>query len=374
MQADELTFRGRHAVRLSNGTLELTALLGGGHMAELKLVGSTVNPLWQPHWPTIEPQAYDPLRYPEYGTAEGRLLASIAGHVLCLNHYGELSDAELAAQGYEHGEAANLPWQLIDLGTDAAAAWLTYGLELPEAGMRFARTLKLRSGEPIVHFEEEIENLRRSDSPLAYQQHVTLGAPFVQPSVTRLDLSGTRGCTFPRSYGPVDPLKPNRVFTWPNAPGMDSLDRFPSRPDLCTVCTVAMEPDDGVGFVAVSNPHLGLLLGYVFPSATFSWTALWYENGGSDGLPYEGKELAWGIEFGTCALPVSRMEAVLGGPLLGRNRLGILPARSVLRTSYEAVLVETPSDWQGVSRMTRHNDEILITERESGREILGGAR
>jgi O-antigen ligase len=48
---------------------------------------------------------------------------------------------------------------------------------------------------------------------------------------------------------------------------------------------------------------LGLLLAYVFPSETFPWAALWYERGGSAEAPYNGRTTAWGIEFGTCALP-----------------------------------------------------------------------
>src|SRR5437870_3018560 len=180
MKTEETTFRGRRAIRLSNGQVELVALPGGGHIAELRLADSPINPLWQPHWNTIEPDAYDPARHPEYGVAEGKLLASIAGHTLCLNHFGELSVAELAAQGYEHGEAANLPWHVMEHGADGDAAWIVYGLDLPEAGMHFERTITLRRRERVAHVEEEVTNLRRTDSPLAYQQHVTLGAPFVE--------------------------------------------------------------------------------------------------------------------------------------------------------------------------------------------------
>src|SRR5687767_13671159 len=116
MKTEETTFRGRRAIRLSNDQIELAVLPGGGHLAEFRLADSCINPLWQPHWDTIEPEEYDSAQHPEYGTSEGKLLASIAGHTLCLNHFGELSEAELAAQGFEHGEAANLPWQVFDHG------------------------------------------------------------------------------------------------------------------------------------------------------------------------------------------------------------------------------------------------------------------
>jgi hypothetical protein len=374
MKIEQTSFHGRKAVRLSNGQIRLTALRGGGHIAELSLTGTCVNPLWQPNWETIEPLEYDPQRYPEYGDVEGKLLSSITGHVLCLNHFGELSEAELAADGYEHGEAAHLPWTVLDSGADADSVWLEYGVFLPEAGMRVTRRVVLRRGEAIAHFEEQVTNLRRSDSPLAYQQHVTLGAPFVEPGVTRLDVSGTRGHTFPRSFGAADPLEPNAEFRWPNGPGGIQLDRFPPQRPLSTMCTVAVEPSDGETFVAASNPRLGLLLAYVFPDS-FPWVALWYENGGTTYAPYNGESLAWGVEFGTCALPTGRIEMMESGPLLGRRRFGVLPAGTTLRASYDAILQTIPTDWRGVASIGRWDGQTVITERETGREVrVGGER
>ena len=59
-----------------------------GHVAGLRLAGSDLNPLWEPPWPGIEPEDYDPAQFPEYGKAEGRLLASVVGHFLCLDRLG----------------------------------------------------------------------------------------------------------------------------------------------------------------------------------------------------------------------------------------------------------------------------------------------
>jgi hypothetical protein len=366
----ETTFRGRRAIRLSNDRVELTALTGGGHIAEFRLRDSSLNPLWQPPWPSIEPEQYDPVRHREYGTIEGRLLASIAGHILCLNHFGELSQAEIAAQGYEHGEAPNLPWQVADHRVGTMGGHLTYGLELPEAGMRFRRQITLRPGSSTAHFDEEVENLRRTDSPLAYVQHVTLGPPFIEPGVTRLDLAGTRAHTFPQSMGEIDPLVPNREFVWPDGPGLTSLDVFPNREPFGCMCSVAIEPGEGAAaFVAISNPRLGLLLAYVFPPEVFRWAALWYENRGLDYVPYDRRIVAWGVEFGTAAFPEGRMASLLNGPVLGRPRLDVLRARTTLRTQYDAVLAPIPSDWRGVANIARRSDGFIITEREGGREL-----
>ena len=219
----------------------------------------------------------------------------------------------------------------------------------------------------MVHFQEEVTNLRRSDTPLAYQQHVTLGGPFVQPGITRLDVSGSRGHTFPRSFGEHDPLGPNHEFVWPMAPNNVAVDVFPDIQPLSTVCTVALEPSANESFVAVSNPTAGLMLAYVFPD-TFPWVALWYENGGTSYAPYNGSTLAWGVEFGTAALPMSRIEMLESGPLLGRRRFGVLPALGTLHVEYDAVLQTIPNDWRGVASITRNDGQLLINEH--GRETV----
>ena len=60
------------------------------------------------------------------------------------------------------------------------------------------------------------------------------------------------------------------------------------------------------------------------------------------------------------------------GPLLGRPRFGALPARTTLRTSYEAILQTIPPDWRGVARIARHDGGFVITERDTGRELQVG--
>ena len=142
MKCEQTIFKGRKAVRLGNDVFEVITLTGGGHIASLRLPDSNINPLWEPPRPSIEPEQYNEEEHVEiYGTGEGRLLSSLAGHSLCLNHFGDLSDAEVAAKGYFHGEASNLPWTIFELSTENGKAFLDYGLELPDAHMDFRRVL-----------------------------------------------------------------------------------------------------------------------------------------------------------------------------------------------------------------------------------------
>lgn len=373
LKCDAAFFRGRHAVVLANDALEVTVLPGGGHVASIRLAGSGLNPLWEPPWPSIEPEDYEPSKQSTYGTAEGRLLASVAGHFLCLDHFGELSAAEIAAGGYFHGEAPNLTWNIFEQDCNEDRAWLTSGLELPEAGLVFKRRIILRAAGTAVWFEEEVTNLRRRDVPLAYQQHVTLGPPFLQGGCTRLDLPGVRGRTFPRSQGPADRLQPDRDFFWPEAPGTESaarVDVFPSQTPSCSLCAVSLAADSAESFVAVSNAGLGLLLGYVFPREIFPWVALWEENRATTDVPYLGRTLAWGVEFGSTPLPLTRMENLCAGPLFGQPRFLVLPAAGTLRARYRAFLQTLPPDWTATDLVYSTPDHIVIRERGSSRTLL----
>ena len=52
-------WKGRPAVQLANGAIELTALTGGGAIADLRLSkgssGLRENVLWEAPWPSVDP-------------------------------------------------------------------------------------------------------------------------------------------------------------------------------------------------------------------------------------------------------------------------------------------------------------------------------
>ena len=84
-------YRGRRAAAIENQFLRVTVLQEGGHIAEILDKETGINPLWTPPWRAIEPSAYGPDVYAEYGAGvEGKLLAGIMGHNLCLDIFGDL--------------------------------------------------------------------------------------------------------------------------------------------------------------------------------------------------------------------------------------------------------------------------------------------
>ena len=132
-------YRGRRAVSLENGDIRLTALVEGGHIAEILHKATGVNPLWTPPWPSIEPSAYNSQKHPQYGDdAEAKLLAGIMGHNLCVDLFGGPSPEEAAAGLTAHGEASVNNYEATFKG-DA----LTMRVSMPHAQLVVERTLAL---------------------------------------------------------------------------------------------------------------------------------------------------------------------------------------------------------------------------------------
>ena len=95
----DVSFHGREGWALSNGLIRVTVLKGGGHIAEVRqTTGDSrrdVNPMRVPHYPTIDPHAYNDARdNAVYGDDPHRWLSSgYMGHLLCFPVFGAPSSS-----------------------------------------------------------------------------------------------------------------------------------------------------------------------------------------------------------------------------------------------------------------------------------------
>lgn len=333
----EATYRGRRACVLENGDLRVTLLEEGGHVAEIADRRSGINPLWTPPWPSIEPSAYDPAHHPDYGLdAEGKLLAGIMGHNLCLDIFGGPSPEEAAAGLTVHGEA---PVARYDVTASNGEVILRAGF--PESRLAFERRLRLAGR--VVEFVETVENLAGTDRPAAWTQHVTLGPPFLEKGLTQFRATATRSKVFESDFtdGKGD-LKVAAEFDWPHAPCNDGtlcdLRLFTSAAVSGAFTTHRMDPTrEHACFVAFS-PRLKLAFGYVWRQADFPWLGIWDENGSREKPPWSGRTLVRGMEFGASPMPETRRRMVERGSLFGTPAFRWIPARSRVTVEYRAAL------------------------------------
>lgn len=315
----------------------MTVLHEGGHIAEITDKASGVNPLWIPHWPSIEPSTYDAQRHPEYGSgADASLLAGIMGHNLCLDIFGGPSEEEAAAGMPVHGETSTAPF---DVSLDSATE-ISMAAVLPAAQLRVERVLGLE--HRVLRIRESVENLTAADRPVGWTQHVTLGPPFFENGATELRVSATRSKVFEGPFGPADYLVPGAEFDWPHAPradgGLADLRKAPDVPRSSAFTTHLMDPAHEDAFFVAFSPSSQLAFGYGWRRADFPWMGMWEENHARTAAPWNGRTLTRGMEFGVSPFPETRREMIERGRLVDTPTFRWIPARRRVEVEYFAIL------------------------------------
>jgi hypothetical protein len=308
-------FGGRRAAVLENASLHLVVLEGGGHIAALVDKASGLSPLWVPPWPSIEPSAYGPEHAATYGAGvDGRLLAGIMGHNLCLDIFGGPSAAEAAAGLTAHGEGSIATYALEDEDDGLVAR-----ADLPLAGLGLERRLQLDGRR--VRVRERVHNRLGVDRPIGWTQHVTLGPPFLVRGETTFRVTATRSRTHETTFGPADTLEPAVDFDWPLAPrldgGAEDLRRFTAATRSSAYTAHLMDPSQPYASVVAYSPSARLAFGYVWRTADFPWLGIWEENASRPQPPWNGRTLTRGLEFGVSPFPESRRAMVERGRLFG---------------------------------------------------------
>jgi hypothetical protein len=325
-------FKGRKAVQIENDVLRVTVLKEGGHIAEVFDKRAYVSPLWIPHWASLEPSAFDVHRPVEFGSgADAKLLAGIMGHNLCLDLFGGPSPEE-ASQGLTvHGEASV---DTYDITQSDGELFLQLTLRL--ARLRFSRSIQLQSQN--VRIQESVENLSSIDRPLAWTQHVTLSPPFLDPETTQFRASMTRSYVSELDPGFDAYLRPGTEFTWPIAPRPDDswadLSQMHKTAPASGYTAHLADPQREHAYFVAFAPHFRLAFGYIWRRSDFPWMGIWEENCSRQGIPWNGRTVTRGMEFGVSPLPETRREMIERNRLLDTPTYKWIPARGRLETEY----------------------------------------
>ncbi len=363
---------GRQAYVLENGKIRVSALRGGGHIAEIRLLAddpkADINPLYVPVYPTIEPYEYNQAKHGAfYGSGANRYLdAGYMGHLLCFPSFGPTSSEEEVRNGLGfHGEALAVEWtQPKPPQIDSGGVTLFYSAELPLSQYRVERSIHLPAGASVARVEEWIENLAAYDRPFNRNQHVTFGAPFVANGMNFLDLPGTQGTS---TRGRTTDIH------WPEGttPEGGSLDLRPYQRDAKTSVfrAILLDPSRDTGYFTIYNSGYPLLIGYIFPTAGNPWICDWQENQSAPNTPRLGKMIARGIEFGTSPLDEGIRGSVERGALFGAPTYGWIKGRERLKTTYTIFLTRIPPGFAGVEDVQLEAGQIVVTERNSKHRI-----
>jgi hypothetical protein len=311
---------GREAWVLTNGLIRVALLRGGGHIAEVRQTTGDpkrdINPMRVPHYPTIEPQNYNPAKHGAiYGTdPHARLSSGYLGHLLCFPYYGPASAEESKRGLGNHGEAPVVEWRKIRAEATAAGVVFEYGADLPQTQYRVWRKVTLPAGKRHVNVEEWVENLTDLDRPMQWMQHATFGPPFVEPGRSRLRISAQ------------DPALRDRMM--------------PEQHGTGSYTAIRMDPSRAQQFFVLSHPDFQVQIGYIFPTTQNPWVGDWMENQKNLTLPWSGQVIARGIEFGNSPYAEGLRKAIDRGAIDGTPAYGWIHARETLKNEYRIFLAE----------------------------------
>ncbi len=370
-------FHGRQAYILENAKMRVAALRGAGHIAEIRLKSDdpkkSVNPLLIHHFQTIDPGDYDPAKHDAiYGGRDDRLLqAGYMGHLLNFPTFGAPSKREAENGLGGHGEALTVEWRKNNVEADESKVRLWYSAYLPKTQYKVGRKLTLPRDETVLYVEEWVESQTDFGRPAHWVQHVTFGPPFVAPGRNVLDISAVRG----EVRGPVDAgnsLKPGPI-EWPDGTSHEgkqvSLREMQTRPHAGTYYGLLMDPAREESYLTAYNKDLRVLIGYIWRTEDFPWIGDWQENERNDVVPWNGKVIARGLEFGTTPFGGPMKGVVEEGELYGVLQYRWIEGGQRLTARYLAFVTEIPDGYRGVANVESKEGEIRITERETRKTI-----
>jgi hypothetical protein len=368
--ADAVRWKTRRVYRISNGRVEVTALLGGGHIADFRLCGSSIgapmNVLWESPWPTIEPQTFSSCEHAAlYGDGPaGKFLSGYTGHALALGYFGMPSPAETEQGLALHGEAASAEWNVVSAKCDDECASLVMEVSLPVYRLHFRREIFLPADAFTVCITEVVTNQGGDEVEFQWVEHAAFGEPFFTRGDATLFVSGTRGLTWPAGYEGHEILRNDAEFRWPYAPSTDGEPVDLSQPFVRDgtgfVAALLTDADREDAFVAVHNRRHELVAGYSFERALFPWLALWEENGARESAPWNGRTRVRGVEFGTSPMPLGLDHARKMRSLLDTPVLTSIPGSSRMKTQYDLFLHPTPPQWTQIKDVRRFDDSLVV--------------
>ena len=326
---------------LDGKAAKLVVDLGGGSIADFHLKSNKLNPLQWDSWDFSDTPEADPPMEPRS-----------MGHFLCLDRWGPATEAELGHGMQWHGEATRVWWTTDSqpvkkdgqLHADMSA-------ELPLAGLKVTRTIRMSEKESIFSVSEAVTNTRHLGRIYNIVQHPTIGPPFLDES-TIVDANATRGFMQERPM----PMPEIPEVRWPNALQMDGTQvdiRYLTDDSAPGVVSYIVEEE--YGWTTAINASEGLLVGYIWPTADYPWFDAWRHV-------KEGKPFARGLEFGTTGLHQPGPVLVEKGKIFGQKIFRFIDADETQTFSYANFLMEIPNNFAGVADIDYTGDKLVIRE------------
>ncbi len=321
-------------VSLENNSFQLTFSLWGGALVKFQDKTAKINPF---NWKQAKGNVDD-----------NQDNAILQGQYLSVGRWTLPTPGELKLGMPPNGEPVNNWWKLE---SKKGSVELNMNCEAPLDGYSITRNVVLSQSDPLFRVSETFTNDFSIGRVCTIVQNVVLTAPFFEESVN-ISTNATLG--FNQELALPDLCE--HEYRWPKA-FIDTLQI--STTDLSKFSNrfrynSSLIFSDSIGWIAVYNPKLKLLLGYVWKTRDYPWLHIRNEV-------YYSKPDMHGLSFGTTGLDDRfSFEDRITTTFHKVRNFDFIDAKSTLTKTWYCFLINSPSGYEKVSDISFQDDRIVV--------------
>lgn len=241
-----------------------------------------------------------------------------------------------------HGEILLLPWDYQIVTDDPYEVKVKLFVRMRRAPLYVVKYITIKSGSPVLDFEEEIINEGDEEFKFMWGHHPAIGKPFLDENCV-IDLpNGATGQIYQVDFSGNSPFAPDTEFEWPHIKDMDGrtvdLSRVMS-PDRKTAFNMYIK-DIKEGWYGITNLDRQVGFGMKWDIEIFRYMLIWSVYRGFYNYPFYGRTYNIALELYS-AIPDSLDEAIK------LDRALTLAPGEKLGTRFKAIVYESKKRIKG---------------------------
>jgi galactose mutarotase-like enzyme len=291
---DQIRWHGMRALLIQNELLQIVVLVDkGAEIIQFLYKPRDVDFIWR-----APNRLRDPARFvPAGGDPASPFFDRWSGGWFeVLPNGGPFSEVRGAPLGF-YAETTNLPWEYRIVEDTPERVSVALWVRTYRTPFLLQKTLTLESGRPALFIEERLTNEGRETLPFMWGHHPVVGAPFLDADC-RISAPPSTVEVLHAEDGPDYRMGLHQVATWPvvqdrSGQPLDLRQMPPATDHVMDNCYLS-EFDQG--WIAISNPDLGVGFGLAWDPSVFRYIWLWQALGGGIGYPWYGRTYNMGLE------------------------------------------------------------------------------
>ena len=329
---------------IQHETVELSLDLNGGAIIDFHLKSSGINPL--------------SFCYPQDEMPENNKNgAPYQGHFLCLGRWGEPSIGERNAGLPDHGQFANMQWEVNDSSKNEFIGMQANSLL---EGLKINREIYLDQENPLYLVKENVVNLNPLGRLFSMVQHPSLATPFLDNKIL---VNSNAVVGFDQFY--YKDIKSN-IIQWKNqndsSANSNNIYGKDDREDI--VRSYIVNNESAYGWITAYSPSTNTLIGYLWPRKDYPWIHIWEHV-------KEGNLIYMGLEFGDTAIHQPFHEIInTSTTLFGEKTFGHIDSGETKEKKFISFIIEPEKEFNGISNIVIKNGQINLVTTVSIPNIL----